>query len=117
MNKVQNLLGSVLQMMWNENEKNKAKNKKTSKRSYVAYVYGQIYAEYLKSNRDEFVLIQNDNVREWKRIVNWLKENNHIEDYAYSNDPATANCLVIKNFNEKNMIYKQYTDAIRKNVA
>ena len=117
MNKVKNLLGTVLQNMWNENERNKAKNKKTSKRSYIAYVYGQIYAEFLKSGREQYVLIQNDNVREWKRIVNWLKENNHIEDYAFGEKAETANVLVIKGFNEANMIYKKYTDAIRQNVA
>ena len=115
--KVQNLLGKVLQNMWNENERNKAKFQKTSKKSYIAYVYGQIYAEFLKSGREDYILIQNENVREWKRIVNWLADNGHIEDYAFGDNAETANILVIKGFNEKNMIYKKYTDAIRKNVA
>lgn len=114
MTKTKDLLGRVLQLFW---DNQKEFQKKPQKRSYIAYVYGQIYAAYLKENKAEFVMVENKDVREWKRIVNWLKTNNHIVDFAYGDSEESANKLVIQGFNEENMLYKNYTDAIRKNIA
>ena len=113
MQKIQNLFGQVLAELWKQNQKAQKQNK----RSYVAYVYGQIYAEYLKSNKAQFLLIENENVREWKRIVMWLKKEHCIEDFAYSDDKDEPNKLAIAGFNEKKMLYKEYCKGIERNIA
>ena len=113
MQKIQNLFGQILQEMWN----NQTQQNKQNKRSFVAYVYGQIYAEYLKQDKAEFLLIENENVREWKRIVMWLKTNNHIKDFAYSDNEENKDKLAISGFNEKKLIYKNYLKGIERNIA
>lgn len=113
MEKIQNLFGQVLAELWVNQQK--AQQKK--KRSFVAYVYGQIYAEYLKSNKAQFLLIENENVREWKRIVMWLKKENCIEDFAYSDSKEGKNKLAINGFNEKKLLYKDYCKGIERNIA
>lgn len=113
MDKIQNLFGQILQEMWN----NQAKQSKQKKRSFVAYVYGQIYAEYLKSGKQKFLLIEKENVREWRRIVMWLKNNDHIEDFAYSDNEEAKNKLAICGFNENKLLYKDYLKGIERNIA
>lgn len=113
MQKIQSLFGQVLQELWN----NQTKMQQQKKRSFVAYVYGQIYAEYLKSGKQQYILVVNENVREWKRIVAWLKNNNHIEDFAYSENQENADKLAISGFNENKLIYKDYLKGIERNIA
>ena len=113
MERIQNLFGQVLTELWVKQQK--AQQKK--KRSFVAYVYGQIYAEWIKSGKPKFILIENENVREWKRIVMWLKNNNHIEDFAYSENQENANKLAISGFNEHKLIYRDYLKGIDRNIV
>lgn len=117
MEHIRNIFSAVIRSLYEENERNrKMNNKKQNKKSYVCYVYGQIYAEYLKQGRSEYVLIENEDVRSWKRIVNWLKENGNIVDFAYSDNSEDPDKLIIQGFNEKKMLYKKYTNAVRANV-
>jgi len=101
----------------NVRKENKAmEQKKEQKKSYVCYVYGQIYAGFLKGNKNEYVLVKNTKAQSWDRILNWFKENNCIEDFKLGNTPETAGEVVVKGFNENKMLYKKYCQAIEENL-
>ena len=91
-------------------------NEKEQKKSYVCYVYGQIYSSFLQSGKAKVFLIENVHVREWKNILEYLKREKHISDYAMGETVEDAGKLVVKNFNTKNLIYKKYLKGIEKNL-
>ena len=99
----------------NETE-NKKQQEQTNKKSYVCYVYGQIYSGYLNSGKQTVFLIENVHVQEWRRILNWLKKNNHIADYALGDTIENAAKVVVKGFNENNKIYTKYLLGVEKNL-
>ena len=103
----------------NVRKENKAmeSNKKEQKKSYVCYVYGQIYAEFLKGNKNEYVLVKNTKAQSWDRILNWFKENDCIEDYKLGDTPETAGEVIVKGFNENKILYKKYCQAIEENLG
>lgn len=89
--------------------------KKEQKKSYICYVYGQIYAEYLHSGKGQYIMVKNTQAQTWKRILQWFKEHNHIGDFQLGDTPETAGAVVVKGFNEDNMIYKKYCQAVKEN--
>lgn len=94
----------------------KTNAKENNKKSYVCYVYGQIYSGFLQSGKTKVFLIENVHVREWKNILEYLKRENHIADYAMGESVEDAGKLVVKGFNTKNLIYKKYLKGIEKNL-
>lgn len=112
---MQKFLNSLISK--NVRKENKAmEQKKEQKKSYVCYVYGQIYAEYLKSAKNEFVLVKNTKAQSWDRILNWFRENDCIEDYKLGDTPETAGEVIVKGFNENKILYKKYCQAIEENL-
>ena len=86
------------------------------KSSYVSYVYGQIFAGFLKSNKGTMFKITNIRVREWKRILGWLKKNEYIVDFKLGDTIETACELTVEGFNEEKTMYPNYLKAIEENV-
>lgn len=86
-------------------------------KSYVTYVYGQIYRGYIESKKKRKFKITNIHVREWRKILGWLKKNEYIVDFKLGDTIETACELEIKGFNSKNLLYKKYLEGIDKNMA
>ena len=107
------VLEEIRQIMKGEKPMSKTKQQK----SYVTYVYGQIYRGYIESDKGTKFKITNIRVREWKRILNWLKKKEYIIDYKLGNELETACELEIEGFNGENLIYKNYLKGIDKNIA
>lgn len=87
------------------------------KSSYVSYVYGQIFAGFLKSNKGTMFKVTNIRVREWKRILGWLKKNEYIVDFKLGDTIETACELTVEGFNTEKTMYPNYLKAIEENIA
>ena len=107
------ILEEIQQIMKGAKQMDKTEHKK----NYVTYVYGQIYRGYIESNKGTKFTITNIHVREWKRILNWLKKKEYIINYKLGNELETACELEIEGFDGENLIYKNYLKGIDKNMA
>ena len=87
-----------------------------AKKSYICFVYGQIYAAYVQSGKKQFFIMENLHVREWRNILEWLKRKQFIKDYALGDKIETACKLVVQGFNEDEKIYQKYLAGIDKNL-
>lgn len=96
--------------------KEQTMEKKEQKKSYICYVYGQIYAEYLKSNKEEYYMVKNTKAQSWKAMLNWFKEHDCIEDFKLGDTPETAGEVIVKGFNENKILYDKYCKAIEENL-
>lgn len=84
------------------------------KKSYICFVYGQIYAAYVQSGKKQYFIIENLNVRSWRNILEWLKKQGCIRDYVLGDKIETACKLIIQGFNEDKKIYGKYIAGIDK---
>ena len=91
------------------------KNKRQG--SLVTYVYGQIYRGFLESDKAKKFTIKNIHVREWKKILGWLKSNEYIVEFKLGDTFETACELEIEGFDSENLIYVNYLKAIERNMA
>ena len=91
------------------------KNKRQG--SLVTYVYGQIYRGFLESDKAKKFTIKNIHVREWKKILGWLKSNEYIVEFKLGDTFETACELEIEGFDAENLIYVNYLKAIERNMA
>lgn len=96
-------------------EKTMTKETKQNKKSFVTYAYGQIYRAYLDSGKQAKFTITNIHVREWKKILGWLKKNEYIVNFKLGDTIETACELQVEGFNEENLIYENYLKAIERN--
>ena len=91
-------------------------NNAPRKRSFVTYAYGQIYRGFLESGKAQKFVVTNIHVREWKKILGWLKRNKYIVDFKLGDTIETACDLGIIGFNENKLMYEKYLNAIKANM-
>ena len=114
---IKKIIKAVIDTIKNERTKTMTQQQTTDKKktSLVTYAYGQVYRAYLESGKKRKFKITNIHVREWRKILGWMKKHEYIIDFKLGETIETACELEVEGFNEKNLIYKNYLKAIERN--
>ena len=88
----------------------------TKKFNLVKYVYGQLYRGYLESGKSKEYTVTNLKAQTWTYVLKKLQSEKKIENFEIGNTYETAFDVKVKGFEEKDMWYKPYLNAIKKSV-
>lgn len=82
--------------------------------SFPKFVYAQVFKAYLVSGKKKVFSVHHLKAQTWYNVLNKLKKEKMIKDFAMGNTEKTAFDIIIKGFNEKKLWYENYVRAIEK---